>query len=191
MYVPILQVILVITFLLNFSRVSFGQQCNQSNKIKLNESIEINHNNENSKIDTSVEKDKIFSKKHIEYKNPKIAFFIACVPGFFVHGAGHLYTGHKNVFKIFLIEEIFWIGGTLFLAYTAPIGESSSSSSKESDFPILWMFLYLGPWAYDMIVSPIICRRDNEKKIKSLSINPYINKDLFGTQIGLKICYRF
>lgn len=116
-------------------------------------------------------------KKTVSYKNPLIATGLAIIPGFVARGIGHLYAGRpKTALTIFIISYL---------------GLYGAAGGHTLSFQTTSFMVYLGSWFYDILVSPIHCMNDNNKKNKSISVTPYFKSELMGHQTGIRLLYQF
>jgi len=112
---------------------------------------------------------KVDSVKLGKLKSPWIAFGIALVPGAIIHGAGHFYAGKTTTGFLLLGAE--GVGAYLaFLSAIASFPEGEDSADVE-----LWGFvgfvLFAGSWVYDVVMSPIAVKKDNQKLVGKKSTN--------------------
>lgn len=123
--------------------------------------------------------------------NATTTFFIALIPGFFVHGLGHNYIGDKKTFKILLITEVI----SLPIIYFSAIGSSSEQFEEGKDIPladaalIVSISAFMISWIYDFVGAPIkaeytIIDSTPEQIFANI---PYENNAKF----GLKLIYSF
>ena len=116
------------------------------------------------------------------------AIMLAIFPGFFLHGAGHLYAGKpKTALLLFSVEIV----GTL-LMIRGSVRETAGSKDKDES-PILDMlvgsFFYLGSWFYDLIGSPLEVKKRNEELLRSRNID--IEFEIKESHYCLKLVKKF
>ncbi len=117
-------------------------------------------------------------------KSPFVAFGIAFIPGFFIHGLGHYYAGKPAVGTILLIAGLIGAGilligaiiavaagalvgpGVILTIFTGtPVGieEAAEAAKTALAFLNIGGVLFFGSWIYDFIFSPIACVLRNRK----------------------------
>jgi hypothetical protein len=108
----------------------------------------------------------------IKLKDPKMAVFYAIIPGVVVHGSGHFYAGRTKTGLLLLETEVAGTG-LVFLAGLAGFAESEGGESSID--PELWGFagllLFVGSWVYDVVMSPIAVKKENQKLLGKKSAN--------------------
>lgn len=181
----IINLILLILFF-----VPFNVYCQNSPNILykevniLSEQLFNNEKNIFAGIDSIHKHSAIYNKKEIKLKNPYVTTLLALIPGFFVGGVGHFYINrYKTGILLLMLKAI-----PLADAFKQPT-PTEGNISRDEETGNLMTFLFLGTWFYDIIASPIHCVRDNRKKMKNISIQPYFKPNSHGNQIGLKLSY--
>ena len=131
------------------------------------------------------ERDSVQHQANPKRKNPDLAFGIAFVPGFVVHGLGHVYVGRYWTAAGIFGLEVLSIGAGLNVA----IGEvAQSESGPRQDWSGWWLAsfaLFFGSWAYDFVAAPIETKRINQSNKVSVRINPELRQDLAGLSVSI------
>lgn len=100
-------------------------------------------------------------------KSPWIAFGIALVPGFVVHGAGHFYAGRIGTGLLLLGTEVV---GMSLLVYAAVSSIALAWGGEYDPEAELWaiggLVLFMGSWICDMVGSPLAVKKQNEKLLQ-------------------------
>jgi hypothetical protein len=98
--------------------------------------------------------------------------FYAIIPDIMVHGSGHFYAGKTKTGFLLLGTEVAGTG-LVFLAGLAGFAEAEGGESYID--PELWGFagllLFVGSWVYDVVMSPIAVKKDNQKLVGKKSTN--------------------
>jgi hypothetical protein len=146
-----------------------------------------NHRTENA--DTGKQKQTSGISK--EYGDDLVmGYFMAIVPGFFVHGAGNMYADHWRTGLILSGVEL--VGIICFLAYAIPRAFNENNEGDETDKSILLLavsnILFFGSYAWDIVtVGGAISERHPEGARISMGILPGNNENehmLFGVRIS-------
>lgn len=97
----------------------------------------------------------------------------AIMPGFFVHGLGHLYAGDKKTFtKLLLIEVGCFVMAGVGVYWTLSGGMSEgnheASRLESAGKTILYasLVIFIASWLYDVLASPRKVRAHNERLIE-------------------------
>lgn len=168
-------------------------ECQNENKLYNNSGVHFNYNKlsklileENYKkvdTDTIMINGHVYFKKGLGLKAPEAAFFLAIIPGVLFHGMGHLYAGKPKDALV-----IFGISAGSVLGMVASYGTIYTGAGG---IYFLFIGLFFATWAYDIIVSPIICIKENRSIMDDLTFYPYMDKDRFGNQLGFRLSYHF
>ena len=144
------------------------------------------------------------NKKSIHQKSLNRAITLALVPGFLVHGMGHFYVGRKNTGVLLFFTSV--LGICLYVVdfdnsdeyYEAGVINDkfveNTWGEKHKYHDIIYpasRILFFGSWAYDIFVAPIMCSRHNKRLREQVSLRPYIERNHFGYQTGVRLSYRF
>jgi len=89
------------------------------------------------------------ANKKYKRKNPIIAFGVAFVPGFFIHGLGHLYVEKYKTFIILLSIEAISTG--LYFYRSFRYYNEIEKNDNEIIIFLLLITIWLGSWVYDII----------------------------------------
>lgn len=147
-----------------------------------------NHRTENA--DTGKQKQTSGISK--EYGDDLVmGYFMAIVPGFFIHGAGNMYADHWGTGLILLGVEL--AGVTGFFAYAIP--RAFNENNQGNDDYDAWLLaislvLFYGSYAWDIFtVGSAISERHPESTRISIGILPGNGNDnnermLFGVRIS-------
>lgn len=105
--------------------------------------------------------------------NVTTTILIAAIPGYAIHGLGHLYVKRYKAALVLLAIE----GLAVLYAY-----------GGQTDIALPLAF---GSWIYDLIAAPIICSRMNNKKKRSCML-PYLKNNYYGKkELGIRFSYSF
>lgn len=135
-----------------------------------------------------------YKKKDSDFRSPYKAFAIGFFPGFFVHGLGHLYAGDKRKFKILLLTEGIWVGSLLIIAPLltySPDSETENPLNESQFLGVSLALLYLCPWIYDFIGSPMLVLNQKKKIMDKYTFAPSIKVIEGDRQISLRLSYHF
>ncbi len=97
-------------------------------------------------------------------KEPYKAFLYAVVPGVVVHGTGHFYAGKTTTGFLLLGSEL--VGATLILGGTSTGWGRSSPTREGFTVALIGGTLFFGSWIYDMVKSPLIVQKQNQKLLQ-------------------------
>ncbi|MBD3216778.1 MAG: hypothetical protein GF310_00785 [candidate division Zixibacteria bacterium] len=124
-----------------------------------------------------------------------LGYFVAIVPGFFVHGAGNMYAGNGKRGLTLLGLELLSLVGLFFYAM-AEFGSSMSNSDVKTEGKVIGgvsFALFFGTWFWDIItVGGAI--RDRHPDVVGLKIESKSNENLareFGENIYVTMSFRF
>ncbi len=95
-------------------------------------------------------------------KSPTLAFVIATVPGFAVHGAGHFYAGKKRDAVLLFAGELASFG--LLYAGAGGLVASSGESDKATTLYFLGFSLFITTWIYDLFGALAAAKEYNKTK---------------------------
>ena len=122
-----------------------------------------------------------------------LGYFVAIVPGFFVHGAGNMYAGNGKRGLTLLGLELLSLVGLFFYGMA---GSSMLSSDVKTEIRIVGgvsFALFFGTWFWDIItVGEAV--RDRHPDVVGLNIESKSNENLdreFGENIYVKMSIRF
>jgi hypothetical protein len=134
-----------------------------------------------------------------EAKSPRRAILYALVPGFVVHGSGHIYAGEKKTARILLATEM--VGFVLmFMAMGDPgydLDDTTSNGDRENDDGTRdWLagtgaFLFLGSWIYDVVGAPFACKRQNERILRERKVALEFDFERGGEFVRIQLVRRF
>lgn len=137
--------------------------------------------------------------KSAEVKSPYRAILYAAVPGFFLHGSGHIYAGKKKTARVLLATEM--VGFVLmFMAMGDPgydLDDTTSNGDRENDDGTRdWLagtgaFLFLGSWIYDMVGAPLAVKRQNERILRERKAALEFDFDRGGEFVRIQLVRRF
>jgi Ca2+/Na+ antiporter len=119
-------------------------------------------------------------------KNINTALFISIVPGFFIHGLGHLYVEKPGTFAILLGIELFSIS-LLRTDIGSSFFENESLSGKDKTILALGLIGWFGSWIADIFGSAATASEMNE----SASIRKWQLSPEFREYTGLKFRLQF
>ena len=133
-------------------------------------------------------------------KSRILAFLIASVPGFFIHGLGHKYIGKEKIYKRLLRAEIFsfillWGGGYV---YNAGVRRYEEDKRRGYDLSLAiaeimflsGLSLFLGAWIYDIIGIFFASKELNENKTKNISTKIFLNSqysNIYCNSFGIEL----
>jgi hypothetical protein len=107
-----------------------------------------------------------FSVKRM--KNPNMALLYSVIPGFLIHGSGHVYAGDISTGIIIFGSELAGVG-LMFLGGLG--GFENGESTNDGDYAIFaGSVLFVGSWLYDIIESPMAVKKRNRKLLKQKSM---------------------
>jgi hypothetical protein len=91
--------------------------------------------------------------------------FMSLVPGFFIHGAGHLYIGRHTTGVALFLTEITGIGILLSSGINAGLVTAFGVQPSEAEKPVdnlivLGNILVWGSWIYDIILPQVLLRKN-------------------------------
>jgi len=117
--------------------------------------------------------------KKYKRKNPTLAFGLAFVPGFFIHGLGHYYIGENWTGTKLLAAELV----SIILSFGVAVSGVASMDYPKDSKPNLaiWeisvLVLFFSSWIYDYIAAPIKAKKMNEEHESAFYIYPEIKAD--------------
>jgi len=120
------------------------------------------------------------ANKKYKRKNPTLAFGLAFVPGFFIHGLGHYYLGDNDTAAMLTAAELFSLL-TLYISMGLGIGSTTNGNNGSTGFyKVIAAFstaIFFGSWIYDFIGAPIKAIKMNQKHESAFYIYPEIKAD--------------
>lgn len=152
-----------------------------------------------SKFESKIDSSCLFLRKKsneqkLKLKNPFLAFGLSIFPGIVIRGLGHLYSGNLFTGGILML-------GMLTSVYLISIEENyipyegdNVNAKKFKYYDSIYYsarILFFCTWAYDIIGAPIVCIRHNNRLQQKISMSPYIENNLFGQRIGIRLSYMF
>jgi len=125
--------------------------------------------------------------KKYQKKSPTQAFWIAFVPGFFVHGLGHFYIGEYTNATLLFLCEVTAMGIAIDTALRQLENRPKFPESDIAWRTIVVYALFFGSWIYDYIAAPIKAKKMNEKHESTFYIYPKIDTG----KVSLNLVYSF
>ena len=132
----------------------------------------------------SIFADSVYQKKKTKYV--EAAILIAAVPGFFIHGSGHLYVDKPKTFLILFSTEVVIIAGVYSYGMR---GFNGNENESDLAFSLAIVGLWLGTWAYDIFGSAMIANDMKRSQKIALIIQPALYKNDITTIV--KLTYSF
>jgi hypothetical protein len=135
-------------------------------------------------------------EEYKEYEDDlMLGYFVAIVPGFFVHGAGNMYAGNGKRGLTLLGLEIVSLVGLFFYAM-AEFGSSMSNSDVKTEGKVIGgvsFALFFGTWFWDVItVGQAV--RDRHPDVVGMKVESKSSANLardFGDNIYVTMSVRF
>ena len=108
------------------------------------------------------------NSKNVKKKSPTAAFLIALVPGSVVHGAGHFYAGKLKTGAFLVGTELAGIG-LFYLGAVSGMSENLEDEKDRGELEWIGFGLFLFSWLYDVIESPSVVNKQNQRLSKTTS----------------------
>jgi TM2 domain-containing membrane protein YozV len=119
------------------------------------------------------------------YKSKATATILAIVPGFFIHGIGHFYSGDMTTGLILLSAEIISVGGMFLIGLKDAFGERWPKEDKNYNFYYaIGAFTFFVSWMYDILHSPMAVEKYNLKIRAGIQIED-------ADKIQINVCLNF
>lgn len=123
-------------------------------------------------------------------KDPNKAILYAFIPGIIVHGSGHFYVGKTKTGFLLLGAEV---AGACIVVVSGLAGFAAAESGEHSTEAELGAFgglmLFVGSWAYDVLMSPIVVKKQNKELLQRRPV--HLSLQTKNESLKLVVTWRF